>query len=218
MSLSSNTRTAEKILARIKGLRNHMQLDEEPLLAVPAIWDNGQGQRATPCEVIVTNQRLLGYVFVTFPRERLFLEALPLSTITTISVRQRTFEPLFRELLVSDGQRKIYIRTPQKKIEALYAALRAATEQYTSLGQATVEEGQTENTPPTTPIYGRQDIRISFENSPLAIALLFVGGLVLELVAAVLWAITSSVQVGLPLFIAGLLAVITAILVKRQRS
>ena len=75
------TGTAEKILSRLKGLRNHMQAGEVPVFTVPAIWDAGQGQRSMPCDVVVTNQRIFGYVYVSFPRERLFLDALSLATI-----------------------------------------------------------------------------------------------------------------------------------------
>ena len=39
--MPSQYRTAEKILARLKGLRNHIQAGEEPLFSVPAIWDGG---------------------------------------------------------------------------------------------------------------------------------------------------------------------------------
>src|SRR2546428_9813860 len=79
MSQVNNTaRTIEKIFRRVKGVRDQMQPGEEPLLAVPAIGDSGQEQHSTPCEVIVTNQRLLGYYSVNFPRKRLFLEELSL--------------------------------------------------------------------------------------------------------------------------------------------
>ncbi len=71
--MSSKTQPAGKILGRLKGLRNHMQADEVPFFTVPAIWDGGQGQRNMPCDVVLTNQRLFGYVYVSFPRERLFL-------------------------------------------------------------------------------------------------------------------------------------------------
>src|SRR6266704_6066059 len=122
--------TAAKILARLKGLRNHMQAGEEPLFSVPAIWDSGQEQRSMPCDVVLTNQRLFGYVYVTFPRERLFLDALTLTAIKAVTFRQKKFEPVFREFLVSDGQHKVYIRAPRKKLERLYEALQSAMEQY----------------------------------------------------------------------------------------
>jgi hypothetical protein len=48
--------------------------------------------------------------------------------------------------------------------------------------------------------------------------LLFVGGLVLELIGVAGWLLTGNLQVGAPLFIAGLLAVIVATLVRRQRG
>lgn len=247
--MPDTTRGAEKILSGLKGLRDHLQPDEQPVLTQPAIWDNGQGTDSTPCDVVVTNQRLLGYYFVSFPRERLFLDAIDLSTITHITLRQKTNSPIFQEILVSDGKRKIYVRAPRKKIEALYTALRSAT------GQApagAADEGQIAHTPaPSTaasasesspdtpsnappdtssnvssseqsgaapaPIYGRQDIRTPFESSPLAIALLFGGGLALEVIGGMLWALTNNPQVGFPLCLAGLIAVGTGLLTIRQR-
>lgn len=222
MSPVNNTaRTIEKIFRRVKGLRDQMQPGEEPLLAVPAIWDSGKEQHSTPCEVIVTNQRLLGYYCVNFPRKRLFLEELPLAGLSTVSLRHKTYEPLFRELLVSEGRRKVYIRAPRRYIEALFAALRSATEQYVpGATQATFEDKPEENRTGTSPapVYGRQDIRTSFDRSPLAITLLFVGGIVLEILGFVLWGATQSAQAGIPLFVAGLVAVLTATFIKRQRG
>lgn len=220
------TRTVEKIFRKVKRLRDHMQPDEEPLLAIPAIWDSGKEQHSVPCDVVVTNQRLMGYYSVNRPRPRLFLEELPLADITVVSFRHKTYEPLFRELLVRTGQQKVYIRAPRRFIEALYAALREATELYTASGQTTFEDIpataiETPDAPARTrssaTVYGRQDIRTNFERSPLAITLLFGGGLFLEIIGFGLWAATQSVQVGMPLFVAGLVAVLTAIFVKRQR-
>lgn len=216
-----SNKSAEKIFSHLRGLRNHMQPAEEPLFSIPAIWDSGQGQRSTACDIVLTNQRLLGYVFVTFPRERLFLEALTLARITAVSFRQKTYEPIFRELLVSDGQQKVYIRAPRQKIEALYQELRSAIEQYAPAAEPTLEDEQGDEGPTTAaaaPVYGRQEIRTTFEHSPLAITLLFVGGLILEIAGAVLWAVTHSAQTGLPLFIAGVVTVLTATLVRRQRE
>jgi hypothetical protein len=39
---------------------------------------------------------------------------------------------------------------------------------------------------------------------------------VLEIAGAVLWAITQSAQVGLPLIIAGFIAVFTAFMIRKQ--
>jgi hypothetical protein len=208
--------TADKILSHLKGLRNHMQPGEEPLFSVPAIWDSGQEQRSMPCDVVLTNKRLFGYVYVTFPRERLFLDALSLSAIKAVTFRQKTFAPVFRELLVSDGQHKVYIRAPRQKIEKLYGALRSALEQYAPNVEPTLEHEETSHINKTTPSFGRQEIHTTFERSPLAIILLFIGGLMLEIGGIVLWAATQSSQIGLPLIIAGFVAVITAILVRRQ--
>jgi hypothetical protein len=219
---NNQTRAAEKILRRVKHLRDYMLPDEIPLLDIPAIWDSGKEQRSTPCDVIVTNQRLLGYYAVDFPRKRHFLEELPLSTITTVTLRHKTYEPLFRELMVSNAQRKIYIRTSRSRIETLYAALHSATEQYASAAPTTFEETlpaqKTPVTTSTTSVFGRQDIRTSFSQSSLAIVILFVGGLVLEVIAFSLWLATQSIQVGLPLLFAGLVAVLTAIFLRRQKQ
>ena len=208
--------TADKILSQLKGLRNHLQPGEEPIFTVPAIWDNGQAQRSMPCDVVLTNQRLFGYVYVTFPRERLFLDALSLTEIKAVTLRQKTFEPVFRELLVRDGQRKVYIRAPRKKIESLYEALRSAMEQYAPKAKPAIEHEETSNVNETAPSFGRQEIRTTFERSPLAIILLFIGGLILEIGGIVLWTATQSSQIGLPLIVAGFVAVITAILVRRH--
>ncbi len=210
--------SAQKILASLKGLHKHLQPGEEPLSTIPAIWDSGREQRSMPCDVVLTNQRLMGYVFVTFPRERLFLEALSLNAITIVSLRHKSFEPLFRELLVSDGQRKVYIRAPRQKIELLYQALRTAVEEYAPAAQSALHDEETNagDVDHGGLVYGRQEIRREFYRSPLAVTLLFIGGLLLEIGGAVLWAITQSAQAGLPLFIAGFIAVFTAFVVRRQ--
>jgi len=198
-----------------------MQADEVPLLAVPAIWDSGQGPRSVPCDVIVTNQRVMGYYSVSMPRKRLFLEDIELASFTAVSLRQKTFEPVFRELMVSAGQRKIYIRAPRRQIEALFAALREATEEYVAVGQPTFEdeaEQEPQNTSRPAPVYGQQDISTSFESSPLAITLLILSGIVMEIVGVGLWAMTGSAQAGIPLFIAGLIAVLMATFAKRRRQ
>ncbi|MDQ2715166.1 MAG: hypothetical protein M3Z08_09695 [Chloroflexota bacterium] len=217
---TSRSGAAEKILARFKPLREHLQPGEEPLSTTPAIWDSEQAQRGVPCDVVLTNQRLLGYAFTSFPRQRLFLEALNLAAITVVSLRQKSHEPLFRELLVSEGPRKVYIRSSRPKIEALYASLRAASEQHAPQSQAetTLDEpvGNGAASAPASPIYGRQEIRTPFERSPLGISLLFAGGVLLELLAALFWLATQSAQLALPLFIAGLVCVITAFLTRRR--
>lgn len=207
-----------------------MQPDEEPLLAVAGIWDSGKEDHSTPCEVIVTNQRLLGFYTSRISRtRRLFLEQVDLKAITVVSLRQKTYEPIFRELLVSEGKRKIYIRAPRRYIEALFAALRETIEQIGDKTSVAFEDGpQQGETPetsaihreatPITPAYGRQDVRVSFERSPLAIMLLFVGGLIIEVIGFVLWGMTGNLQVGIPLFAAGVVAVMTAIFLRRQRT
>ncbi|HEY6285166.1 MAG TPA: hypothetical protein VIX20_05850 [Ktedonobacteraceae bacterium] len=215
--MQSKNGTADKILKHLKGLRTHLQPDEEPLFTVPAIWDSGQDQRSAPCDVVLTNKRLFGYFYVTFPRERLFLDALTLTAIKVVTFRQKTFEPVFRELLVSDGQHKVYIRAPRQKLERLYEALRSAMERYAPNEQPTLQNGETKHINEAIPAFGRQEIRTTFERSPLAITLLFIGGLILEIGGIVLWTTTKSAQIGLPLIVAGFVAVITAILVRRQK-
>ena len=214
--MPDDAQAAKKILSSLKGLQNHLQPDEQPRLNIPAFWDSGQGQQGTPCDVVLTNQRLLGYAFITFPRKRLFLEALTLSHITNVSLRQKTFDPLFRELFVSDGQRKVYIRTSRQKIEALYEALRAAVEQYAPRTEAALEVQPVDPAARVTPVYGRQDIRMPFENSPLAITMLFIGGIIMEISGVLIWSASHSAQAGLPLCAAGFIAVMAAILVRRQ--
>src|SRR5689334_5723980 len=121
------TTATEKIFKRFKGLHQHLQPHEVPLFTTPAIWDGVRNARtSTACDVIVTNQRIFGYIYTTFPRERFFLDALPLASIQAVTLREKSFEPVFRELLVSSRERKIYIRAPRQKIESLRAALRAA--------------------------------------------------------------------------------------------
>jgi hypothetical protein len=78
----------------------------------------------------------------------------------------------------------------------------------------TAPEQEKRSTPPQNSIFGRQDIRTSFSSSLLAIVILFVGGLALEVIAFGLWVVTQSIQVGLPLFVAGLAAVLTSILLR----
>lgn len=218
--MSIQTTAAEKIFKRFKGLRQHLQADEAPLFTMPAIWDGGQEGHSAACDIIVTNQRIFGYIYKTFPRERLFLDALPLASIRAVSLREKSFEPLFRELLVSTGKRKVYIRAPRQKIESLQDTLRSAIEQGSPETQPDTHTAGTPtatNAQPRTPIYGKQDIRGSFERSPLAIVMLFVGGLLLEIAGVAVWIVSQSAQTGLPLCGAGLVAVVTSILLLRQR-
>src|SRR5579884_4285677 len=114
--MSAQGPAAEKILRRLKGLSQHLNEGEVPLFTLPAIWDGGQSEHSTPCEIVLTNQRVMGFYYASFPRERLFLDALALPGIQVVSLRQKSFEPLFRELLLSEGQRKVYIRAPRARI------------------------------------------------------------------------------------------------------
>ena len=217
--MPTQTTAAEKILRRFKGLRQRLQEDETPLFTIPAIWDGGQESHGTACDIIVTNQRVFGYIYTTFPRERLFLDALPLASIRAVSLREKSFEPLFRELLVSSDRRKVYIRAPRQKIASLEAALRSVLAQDSAETPPNPATGDPllATTGRRPPIYGKQDMRGTFERSPLAIVMLFVGGLLLEITGAALWIVSHSAQTGLPLCAAGFVAVVTSILLMRQR-
>ena len=214
----------EKILAAIKGLRDQLEPDEEPLVTIPGIWDGvpmDEGERrATTCEIVVTNQRVLGYMHTKFPRERLFLEAFALKDIISLAFRQRSFDPLFRELSVEDGIRTVYIRSSREKIEMLYREIQTAIATYapheTSSSQSSQQSGEEETTRPA-PVYKRKTLHTTFEQSSLGITALFVGGLLLEIIGILAWSLSRSAQVGLPLCLAGLLAVIVATLSVRQR-
>lgn len=127
--------SSDKILARLKGLRARMRADEQPLFSIPAIWENATDHQSNACDLVLTNQRIFGYIYTTFPRERLFLDALELHAITAVSIRSKSFQALFRELLVSDNQKRIYIRAPGKKIEETYTALRGAIAEYAPASQ-----------------------------------------------------------------------------------
>jgi hypothetical protein len=212
------TTTAEKILASVKGLRGYLEEDEEPMLALPAIWDNGESPHSTACDIIVTNQRVIGFYYRSFPRERIFIDSLKLAELNSVTWREKSYEPIFREILLSDGKRKVYVRTARQKSEELYATLRTATgDQQASKKDKDNRTNEAQHPEGSTTIYGRQDIKRAFDNSTLAILLLFVGGIILEIIGAILWIVTQSAQTGVPLFIAGFLAVIAAILVRRQK-
>jgi hypothetical protein len=217
---------AEKILAHLKGLEAQMRAGERPLFSVPAIWENAAEHTSNACDLVLTNQRLFGYIYTTFPRERLFLDALELDDITAVSVRQKNFEAVFRELLVSDDKKRVYIRATRKKIEDAYVALHAAIAEHAPATHATLdaEEHESEQASPageqgkehTEPDYSRERVRQPLERSPLGITLLLVGGLLLEIIGVLAWAATGSAQMGLPLCVAGIIAVIVATLSRRQ--
>jgi len=231
--------------AHLRNLAPYLQTDEQIRLTIPGIWVVGrtsqqseqqQGQeeqgeqanqsRSTTCDIILTNQRLIGYTHIRFPRERLFLESFPLQALTVVSLRQKSHEPCFREVLVSDGQRRAYIRSSRQKIEQLYAALHPLNENSASNApiepETTTDEDASETTTETTPssqpamVYGRQDIRRTFDQSPLGITVLFIGGLLLEILGVLLWSTTHSAQIGLPLCIAGFACVIAATTQRRR--
>jgi hypothetical protein len=215
--------TADKILNSVKGLRDHMQPGEQPIINIPAFWDNGQQSRSVACDAIVTNQRLLGYYLVRFPRERLFLDELPLTAIRAVTLRQRSFEPVFREIMVRGEDRVLYIRAPRQKIETLFASLQTALEASTSTTKATIatEEGSVaEHAAPThaAPTYERQTIRQPFEGSSLNITILLAGGILLEILGILFWSITQNAQIGLPLAGAGFIVWLTGMLLRRRRQ
>ena len=193
-------------------------------MTIPGIWDGvptGENERrATTCEIVVTNQRVLGYMHTKFPRERLFLEAFSLKNITTLAFRQRSFDPLFRELSLSDGTHTAYIRSSREKIELLYQEIQTAIATYAPHSTSSTpssDDTSEETLTRSAPIYERKTIRTTFEQSSLGITALFVGGLLLEIIGIIAWSLTQSIQVGLPLCLAGLLAVFIATLSVRQR-
>ena len=214
---------SEQILRRLKGLGAQLREGEEPLFSVPAIWENASTRESAACDLVLTNQRLLGFIYTTFPRERLFLDALELPQITQVVLRHKSFEAMFRELLVSAGTQKIYIRATRPKIEATYTALQNALAEHAPVTQTTLA-GDTADEPapdreqpaPTTPTYSRQQVKQPLNRSPLGVTLLLVGGLLLEILGVVAWGVTGSAQTGMPLFLAGIVAVIMATLVRRQ--
>lgn len=231
------TDAAEKILNRVKGLRAQMQAGEEPILALPAIWDGGQSRNSTPCDVIVTNQRVLGYYYRGFPRERIFVDSVELSQLRTVTWRDKSYEPVFREIMMSNGLRTIYVRTPRQKSEQLYQTLRTLTEKnehwrehpdalaseptqgastpasvYTSAN----EPAQVQQQP--GPVYTRETVRRPFENSSLAAVLLLVGGVILEIGSLLLLFTTHSSSISVPLFIAGFVAVAASYVARRPKK
>jgi hypothetical protein len=223
---------AQKILARLKGLAQQLQPDEEPIEAFPAIWDNGQSSSSALCDVIITNQRVIGFYARSFPRERLFFDSLSLSDIKNVILRQKSHEPMFHELMLSVEKRKVYIRAPRKKIADLYASLKTAIDHYGSTNHtftpaeqtaeasnnsdqtSTVQQEQTQLQQQT--IYAQQELQTPFETSLTAIALLFAGGIVLEIVGVILWSTTHDAQIGFPLCFAGFFAVAVSIWQRRK--
>lgn len=234
--------SSDKILARLKGLRAQMRAGEQPLFSIPAIWENVTDHQSNACDLVLTNQRLFGYIYTTFPRERLFLDALELKAITAVSIRQKNFQAMFRELLVSDHQKRIYIRATGKKIEETYTALRSAiadnvplnsidshiqepqppdmqNDIHNETGRTDLaqQEDRTAGLQIEGPIYNRQHIRQPLERSPLGITILVVGGLLLEIVGTLGWAVFSNPQMGITLILTGLFAVVIATIARRQR-
>jgi hypothetical protein len=218
-TMLDTSNSAEKIVSRCKGLSKQLQSGEDPILSIPAIWDSDKHAHSEACEVILTNQRLIGFYCKSFPREKLFCDSLDLADITHVTLRQKTYEPIFREIVVSEGMHKVSIRAPRQKSETLYSAIHTATSAHHDPGQQEeiFEVPATISTLPA-PVYSRETIRTAFDTSSLAIVLLFVGGIVLQIIGAILWSLTQSSQVGLPLCGAGFVAVIVAILQTRQRK
>jgi len=216
--------TAEQILDSMKGLRTHMRAGEQPLFTTPAIWENPAEDRSTACDLVLTNQRIFGYLYIAIPRERLFLDALELATLKAVIVRQKSFELIFRGLFLSNGQKHIYIRAPRKKVEQAYRILHQALADYAPETHLVLDgDGKTYRAGPDAVqvtrqelVYGRQQVRRPLERSPLGITLLLTGGLLLEIGGAVIWAATGSAPTGGPLLTAGLVAVACAFLARRQ--
>src|SRR5690348_9279596 len=94
--------SSEKILGRFKGLQTHLHEGERPLYTVPVIWINATTKESNACDLILTNQRVFGYIYTTFPRERLFLDSIELDKIQVLSLREKSYQGVFRELLLKD--------------------------------------------------------------------------------------------------------------------
>ena len=224
--MSKKAGNAERIIARTKGLANHLQEGEVPLLSVPAFWDTGLEQARTACDVIITNQRIFGYYYRQFPREHLFLDAVDIAKIKTATWREKDFEPVFREMRINDGTRTVYVRAPRQKCEALYKELRAVlalpiAEQSKDITKRNEEPYALDVRPARESsthavVCERQKVHREFNTSPLAIWLLFVGGVILEVIGVLLWSNTQSIATGLPLFFAGFVAVAVGFIVRRQ--
>lgn len=220
--MPSTSNNAGKFISRCKGLSEQLQAGEELLLSIPAIWESDKQAHSEACEVILTNQRLMGFYSKKFPREKIFCDVLDLVSITHVTLRKKTYEPIFREIVVAEGMHAVSIRAPRQKSERLYSAIRTAISTYhhQSQQEAIFEVSEvsviTDRLP--APIYSREAIRTAFDTSSLAIVLLFVGGIALEIIGVLLWSLTQSSQIGLPLCGAGLVAVMVAILQARQRS
>jgi hypothetical protein len=235
--MPNQANTAEHILNRFKGLRAQIQEGEEPVMALPGIWDGGQSAHSTACDVILTNQRIIGYYYRGFPREHIFVDSLNLTDLRNITWRQKKYEPVFREILVSSQQRKVYIRMPRQKSEELYETLHAVTRQIGNTTTTNEPEEEVTNTQSHEPgsahptpmragnqdegaqqrlVYERENIQRPFETSPLAVMLLLIGGIILEIISVFLWTTTQSVSIGLPIFIAGFVMVIGSFLARQR--
>lgn len=213
--MASTRARSDQILDHLKGLRAQMREGEQPLFSIPAIWENATEHQTNACDLVLTNQRLFGYIYKSFPRERLFLDAVELSAITVVSIRHKNLEAMFRELFVSDGKKRIYIRATRKKIEEAYTILCETITEHAPASQAAVSADE-QDKERVSPIYSRQEVRQSLERSPLGITILLMGGLLLEIVGVIVWATTASAQTGIPLLLAGIIAVIVATIARRQ--
>lgn len=187
------------------------------MINIPGIWENGQQNNNTACDIVLTNQRLLGYYKVSFPRERLFLDALPLSTILTVVLHPKK-DPVFRELLVGTADQKVYIRSSRPKIEVLNTALQSAIKQNVSNASTRFETAGAEQQRPQSLTRERPGMRQPMQSSPLNITLLFTGGLFLEVLGILLWSGTHSAQIGLPLVIAGFVSWLAAMFLRKKRQ
>jgi hypothetical protein len=207
---------AARLPRRFRKLQAHLEPNEQLLESQPAIWtwQHPQEGSGVACDVIVTTLRLLGYYHLRFPRERLFLEAIPLAEISAVALRKRSGEPLFQELQISQGERQLRIRAPGRRIEALYAALESAVRSARLDPAAELPAALHPLRRP--PAFERQALRGDFERSAVGIALLFAVGLLLEIGAAALWVAGVGLAISLPPFCAGLIAVLTALLLYRE--
>ncbi len=216
------TIASEKSFKRLKRLSDRMREGEQPLFTIPAFWENREEKQTQACDLVVTNQRVFGYIYTTFPRERLFMDTLELEQIKTVSIRQKTSDMIFRELLLSDGQKKVLVRGTRRRIEEAFTVLRSTIGDRSLLAEEGGEEESVQDSleevtvERSAPVYERKKLRQSLERSPQGLAFLLAGGLLLEVLGVATWAFTGSLQIGGPLFLAGIIAVVIATVARRQ--
>ncbi len=209
--MPDETIQSQKILAQssLRGIDPYIHLNEAALLTIPAIWDNGQSQKSRPCEIVLTDQRLLGFFR---SRRETSVEEFALEAIQTVTFREKQYEPIFRELLVSDGVRRVFIRAPKKKLEELYIRLQATLKLQTSTGEAVTASK-------SSPTFERENLSTaSYESSSAGLTMLLGLGIAMECLSLFLCTAAQNLQAAAPLFIVGFMAVCLAFIIRRRRT